>query len=146
MAGDSAHPRYPGQVVAQVVADFGSKSAKCWSEWQDLNLRPPRPERGALPDCATLRLLGRMVLIATPPWIRKIISLAQRISGGVADSGEPPGRGSPLRTEASPWLVRSREIGRGIGPDGYSEPVAGRSKPALSRSRPCVLRGRRQGR
>ena len=21
--------------------------AKCWSEWQDLNLRPPRPERGA---------------------------------------------------------------------------------------------------
>ena len=20
-----------------------------WSEWQDLNLRPPRPERGALP-------------------------------------------------------------------------------------------------
>jgi hypothetical protein len=32
------------------VADFASKSAKCWSEWQDLNLRPPRPERGALPD------------------------------------------------------------------------------------------------
>src|SRR5262249_17195369 len=30
----------------------------CWSEWQDLNLRPPRPERGALPDCATLRLEG----------------------------------------------------------------------------------------
>src|SRR3982751_2698658 len=26
-----------------------------WSEWQDLNLRPPRPERGALPGCATLR-------------------------------------------------------------------------------------------
>jgi hypothetical protein len=29
--------------------------ARCWSEWQDLNLRPPRPERGALPGCATLR-------------------------------------------------------------------------------------------
>ena len=26
-----------------------------WSEWQDLNLRPLRPERSALPDCATLR-------------------------------------------------------------------------------------------
>jgi hypothetical protein len=25
---------------------------KIWSEWQDLNLRPPRPERGALPDTA----------------------------------------------------------------------------------------------
>ena len=32
-----------------------SMCEKCWSEWQDLNLRPPRPERGALPDCATLR-------------------------------------------------------------------------------------------
>jgi hypothetical protein len=30
-----------------------------WSEWQDLNLRPPRPERGALPDCATLRYSWR---------------------------------------------------------------------------------------
>ena len=27
--------------------------AKCWSEWQDLNLRPPRPERGA-PQAAEL--------------------------------------------------------------------------------------------
>src|SRR5262245_31689479 len=35
--------------------------AKCWSEWQDLNLRPPRPERGALPDCATRR--GGVVLM-----------------------------------------------------------------------------------
>ena len=26
-----------------------------WSEWSDSNTRPPRPERGALPDCATLR-------------------------------------------------------------------------------------------
>ena len=31
------------------------RSLECWSEWQDSNLRPPRPERGALPDCATLR-------------------------------------------------------------------------------------------
>jgi integrase len=27
----------------------------CWSEWSDSNTRPPRPERGALPGCATLR-------------------------------------------------------------------------------------------
>jgi hypothetical protein len=32
---------------------------KGWSEWQDLNLRPPRAERGALPGCATLRLMER---------------------------------------------------------------------------------------
>src|SRR6267154_3522149 len=34
-------------------------SAMClisWSEWRDLNLRPPRPERGALPRWATLAL------------------------------------------------------------------------------------------
>jgi hypothetical protein len=41
--------RGSSQVVAQVAADFANKSAKCWSEWQDLNLRPPRTERGALP-------------------------------------------------------------------------------------------------
>ena len=29
-------------------------SAKCWSEWQDLNLRPPRPNEA----CCPLRTLG----------------------------------------------------------------------------------------
>ena len=38
------------QPGAQLVAKREENSAKCWSEWQDLNLRPPRPERGALPD------------------------------------------------------------------------------------------------
>ena len=33
-----------------------------WSEWQDLNLRPPAPEAGALPGCATLRF--RVLLAA----------------------------------------------------------------------------------
>jgi hypothetical protein len=28
----------------------GDESGEEWSEWQDSNLRPPRPERGALPD------------------------------------------------------------------------------------------------
>lgn len=37
-----------------------------WSEWQDSNLRPPRPKLGALPGCATLRLsepIGRAVRV-----------------------------------------------------------------------------------
>ena len=38
------------------VFDFGEFSGEFnWSEWSDSNTRPPRPERGALPDCATLR-------------------------------------------------------------------------------------------
>ena len=41
--------------VAETVGIDVSDDAKCWSEWQDLNLRPPRPERGALTDCPTLR-------------------------------------------------------------------------------------------
>src|SRR3982751_2719238 len=40
-----------------------SRSARKWSEWQDLNLRPPRPERGALPDCATLRLKAGLITV-----------------------------------------------------------------------------------
>jgi integrase len=35
--------------VAETVAGGTERPAKYWSEWQDLNLRPPRPERGALP-------------------------------------------------------------------------------------------------
>src|SRR5262249_27251789 len=34
----------------------GLISRRSWSEWGDLNSRPPAPEAGALPGCATLRL------------------------------------------------------------------------------------------
>ncbi len=37
----------PRETVPQSVPVNTLISAKCWSEWQDLNLRPPRPERGA---------------------------------------------------------------------------------------------------
>ena len=58
--GRAAHARSsfsyaPRIVTARPVAEVDYCS-ETWSEWQDLNLRPPRPERGALPDCATLRL------------------------------------------------------------------------------------------
>jgi hypothetical protein len=35
------------------MASFEGSS---WSEWGDSNSRPPAPEAGALPGCATLRL------------------------------------------------------------------------------------------
>jgi hypothetical protein len=33
-------------------SESGLESAERWSKWQDLNLRPPRPERGVPPDRA----------------------------------------------------------------------------------------------
>jgi integrase len=44
-----ARHRHGRETVAESVAERNEKPAKYWSEWQDLNLRPPRPERGALP-------------------------------------------------------------------------------------------------
>jgi len=40
--------RSNGVSVTQPVTVRSLESAKCWSEWQDLNLRPPRPERVSL--------------------------------------------------------------------------------------------------
>ena len=37
----------------------GGNGRKNWSERKDLNLRPPGPKPGALPDCATLRQKAR---------------------------------------------------------------------------------------
>jgi hypothetical protein len=34
--------------VGETVGIDVSDGAKCWSEWQDLNLRPPSPERGGI--------------------------------------------------------------------------------------------------
>ena len=38
-----------------ILVKISQKRVLKWSGWQDLNLRPPRPERGALPSCATSR-------------------------------------------------------------------------------------------
>jgi len=61
--GDFATLRQPvrHEVVTHVSGTFRYRclravQAKCWSEWQDLNLRPPRPERGALPELKALQL------------------------------------------------------------------------------------------
>jgi hypothetical protein len=65
-----AAPRPQG--VAKGVAIDVVISANPWSEWQDLNLRPPRPERGALPATEDLgedakRFIDRHVADSTTP-------------------------------------------------------------------------------
>ena len=42
-----------GVSVPEVVPDWTVNLAKCWSEWQDLNLRPPRPEWVSLRESST---------------------------------------------------------------------------------------------
>jgi hypothetical protein len=37
-----------GRRKFEYLRRFCANDARKWSEWQDLNLRPPRPERGAL--------------------------------------------------------------------------------------------------
>src|ERR1700688_1548951 len=72
-SNNHSRPSFPTRIVSP--AQFGrwerpwsrTRSAHApdkWSEWQDLNLRPPRPERGALPDCATLRLVAGLITTA----------------------------------------------------------------------------------
>src|SRR5437762_13847466 len=98
-------------LIISVGAD-ALRSAKYWAEWQDLNLRPPRPERGALPGCATLRLEGRSYSGALIP------SQAQAVFGYralVEALADPP--------------VRSRMVSS----DGARNPAIGeiRSRAAL---------------
>ena len=43
---ETVHGDQPHFSAIECSVDF---QGAFWSEWQDLNLRPPRPERGALP-------------------------------------------------------------------------------------------------
>jgi hypothetical protein len=56
-------PKDGERCVADEVADETEspprRAAIRWSGWRDLNPRPPRPERGALPSCATSRKQSR---------------------------------------------------------------------------------------
>jgi hypothetical protein len=40
-------PDMPARFMPHIIPRNGFGREKSWSEWQDLNLRPPRPERGS---------------------------------------------------------------------------------------------------
>lgn len=90
-----------------------SSSTSEWSEWQDLNLRPPRPERGALPDCATLRM---RLLIPTPLWHRKALCPRRRILPTAVDNPlfrlRPCGAAGPRTAAFGAVRVLCRDAGR----------------------------------
>jgi hypothetical protein len=63
------------EALAHPLAQQAEIFAKCWSEWQDLNLRPPRPERGELSsDSRNSSRLPAFVSFCSrcfvPPWRR----------------------------------------------------------------------------
>ena len=51
-----------------------------------MNLRPPRPERGALPDCATLRLMAGLI---TPASLKASLREAMTAEPGTRDFNMP---------------------------------------------------------
>src|SRR5215470_10366660 len=50
-----------GAAVKGLLLNLVTNLVTKWSEWGDLNSRPPAPEAGALPGCATLRWLKSLV-------------------------------------------------------------------------------------
>jgi hypothetical protein len=74
-----------------------------WSEWQDLNLRPPRPERGALPGCATLRNANRYITAARRARKRAPRGRPRPTSTGVD---------RPRRRQYGPRAITAAPLGR----------------------------------
>lgn len=95
------------------------RPANTWSEWQDSNLRPPRPERGALPGCATLRHMEAS--IATLRRRRKLHSLRVRRESARVFARRGCRRFS-RRSPTSPLPARVRPV-----------MTATRARPALGR-------------
>src|SRR5262249_31904461 len=93
--------------VGETVGVNVSGRAKYWSEWQGLNLRPPRPERGALPDCATLRLKAGL--------ITRVRERPQAIDPNDRAGGNPGDRGRRRRDHARRRCRRTcgAHLGRG---------------------------------
>ena len=95
---------------------------------EDLNLRPPRPERGALPGCATSRLC------------RLLYQLGFRLQ--VSGLSEEPHTRRPLRYQSVPGVSPSRLTSADTGsamplPDAYTAMKAV-SRPAYSSRAPAM--------
>ena len=80
------------------VALRPSVQRSCWSRRQESNLRPPRPERGALPAA-----LQRVRVVLPHPNCQRTSAKPGRHAGAV-ETGTPPG----IRTRSSVFLRHAR--------------------------------------
>src|SRR5213596_591311 len=94
------HRRYAGLV--------GLAYLLIWSGWRDLNPRPLRPERSALPSCATPRVEPRLAYITQPVTIKfpgqlrkTVLSDDSARARAVSASGPPRCAGTNVRSVAS---------------------------------------------
>ena len=126
-----------------------------WSEWQDLNLRPPRPERGALPGCATLRLMAGLITMPLRQAARheyRNDGAARRLQSPQRRQGRGRRCGRARRPRAWPrggLVAFPTETVYGLGADATNgradRPPLCRQGPAglQPADRPCRRRGRR---
>ncbi len=121
-----------------IICNYLKYLGKFWSEWQDLNLRPPRPERGALPDCATLRSTGGRLIASVAPQRNRakhlLCGFLQSLAGDLSRRMRPPVR------SACRWLHRAATHTRtqqrvGASPSGKAA-VFGTAIPRFESWRP----------
>ena len=66
-----------------------SRDMKDWSEREDSNLRPPAPEAGALPGCATLRHAKRYRRVDAPSQTDSVgVSLMHFLVGNTSEESQ----------------------------------------------------------
>ena len=123
------------------LGSSGLPEGEGWSEWQDSNLRPPAPEAGALPGCATLRFLAERTynVAAGGRQGRRRTAIFRPVPARCGGRAEPIYGATAGTDPAAPaaLLGRSQEVRQRIliPPFGGSIPPApATTKPLISHS------------
>ena len=95
------------------------------SERLDLNQRPPDPQSGALPGCATLRTLTAADIFANPQFLKNIVFPLRYFKSKDAGSREMSGSTRPVKfvsLPSEPVIPSSGSICP-VNPDHFHAPV-----------------------
>src|ERR1700677_3318213 len=89
------------QVVESLVPSASPLTGSFESGWRDSNPRPLRPERSALPSCATPRLKPRQRIASARELAKPQCSTSPRYHQGVTEPNE-----TSVRTRLALWQGR----------------------------------------